>query len=205
MTVGAILLLPTWLDHHYTTKALFADRCLPWRFLHFLQPVLGVLVSLSIVGVAVNPWSLRFEAHMMFADGAFFGGFAFVLVVCILESLRTYRSFAVATFALLLAATALTCMFRFLDVGVAELEKKDEYQKGLKLMSNDFLAYCSPASPNGASSLHSNSYVNLGAFCEWMYLLIMCLILCAKVFVDLHTEPLCARSGARELQDLTNV
>merc|ERR1711924_411089 len=193
------------MGHYHTTKALIADRCLSWRFLHILQPVLGVLVSLSIVGVAVNPWSLRFEAHMMFADGAFFGGLAFALVVCILESLRTYRSFAVATFALLLAATALTFMFHFLNVGIAELEKEDEFQKGLKLMTNDFLAYCSPASPNGASSLHSNAYVNLGAFCEWMYLLIMCSILCAKIFLDLHTEPLCARSEAGEMQVLTNV
>lgn len=206
MTVGAILLLPTWVDHHYTTKALVADRSLPWRFLHLLQHVLGVLVSLSIVGVALNPWSLRYDVHMIFADGAFFGGLAFAMVVCIIESLRTYRSCAVATLALLLAAALLTCMFHFLDVGVAELGGDlNDVENDMKLIANDFVAYCSAASSKEASSLHSNAYVNLGAFCEWMYLLLMCSILCSKVFFDLHTEPLRARSEAGELHYLTNV
>jgi len=50
-------------------------------------PWCGVLVSISICGVALNPWDSRLMLHCVFANGFFGGGFLFSLMVAWAEDI----------------------------------------------------------------------------------------------------------------------
>eukprot|EP00929_Paragymnodinium_shiwhaense_P064548 TRINITY_DN32335_c0_g1_i4.p1 TRINITY_DN32335_c0_g1~~TRINITY_DN32335_c0_g1_i4.p1 ORF type:complete len:250 (+),score=6.39 TRINITY_DN32335_c0_g1_i4:66-752(+) len=143
MTLGALLLVPTWLDYHRTTKPHVCTAHWTWRCLHTVQPVVGIWCSLSIMGVALNPWNLRFLLHILSADGIFFGGLTFVLIGCVLECRRTRCHSLIAVAVLLVSGAALMLMFYFLGVGVRELKGTDASRDiGLQLMTHDFPAYC---------------------------------------------------------------
>eukprot|EP00927_Polykrikos_kofoidii_P034424 TRINITY_DN2921_c0_g2_i1.p1 TRINITY_DN2921_c0_g2~~TRINITY_DN2921_c0_g2_i1.p1 ORF type:complete len:114 (-),score=15.39 TRINITY_DN2921_c0_g2_i1:367-708(-) len=88
MTSSGVLLLPAWLDYYHATKVKVCTSHCGWVLLSKLVVVTGTICSISVAGVALNPWSERLYLHLFFANGVFIGGAVFIAIDCLLSYRR---------------------------------------------------------------------------------------------------------------------
>jgi len=88
MTVSALLVLPLCFDYARASKHCIHSEEPLQKWLQAILPVLGVLITISICGVALNPWSHRLLLHGIAATGVFNIGFLFCLVAACFNYLR---------------------------------------------------------------------------------------------------------------------
>lgn len=164
MTAGSLLLLPTWCDFYLMMRPEFHAASATWRCLHRCLPFMGAWCSLSIAGVALDPWDLRLQWHVFFADGIFFGGIIFALVASLLGRQRGRPHRGPLT-VVAIAFAAVVLMTGFVTQGVAEVGKEG-LKSSMVLMRDEYAAYCKGMGP----SWHRNANVNIAALFEWILL-----------------------------------
>lgn len=165
MSAAALALMPTWFDYYLaitSDESKVGGAC--WRCLHKCVPIVGVLCSISILGVAMNPWHLRFIAHLLAATGIFYGSGLLLLLDSLLGWKRG-ESFKRVLCVALLAFTSLVLMTVFGARAGSALEAKGaEIYMGM--LGTDFHGYCTGA----AGSLHYVWECNVCAMFEWLLL-----------------------------------
>lgn len=177
--LASILLIPSWFDYWHATKCHLVTSQKRWRRLHSSLPCMGVWCSGSLIGVAANPWDVRFHMHMMFAACFFDGGIVFALATCLVDhrrGLATRRTLL----AVCIAMFALVFMIFFISRGLREGGNSMVFHS-LALMRHDFRAYCE--GPPG--TIHHNENVNFAAASEWVLIGTLLLVAFVKLYQEL--------------------
>jgi len=197
MTSAAVLLTPSWFDYYHAIKVGLNTNCWYWACLGRLLPTVGVVNSLSVIGVALNPWNERLALHLLFANGIFFGGAVFIATDSLLGYARG-RSFKRVLFVAAVAFSSLLLMFGFLRMGSSRL-KKQRLKFSFKMMGTDFNGFCTGA----AGSIHADGNINVAAMFEWMLLASVALACFAKLHIELHVFPRSTRQVANPVHIAT--
>merc|ERR1712217_830310 len=149
---------------------------------------MGCICSLSICGVALNPWYMRLTVHLIAAQGIFIGGIVFSLIATIIGYRRGKpyrRSLAVVV----QAAVAVALMSYFGSRGFNRLHEANgpDGDSGFLLMAKDFKAYCKgDTGLQGGPTMHGDVDINLAAFFEWVLLLSVVSLAFVKLIFELH-------------------
>lgn len=164
MTLSALMLLPTWFDIYVIARHSLRDASGFRLCVHRLIPISGVLCSVCIVGVAMNPWNLRLETHFMFADGVFFSSIAMTFLLAFIGGRSKRRACMPLTMA---SAAFVFCllMFHYVGAGIAELGE-NSLKDNVELIRGDYTTFCTGV----GQSFHAYRNINLGAFYEWLLL-----------------------------------
>lgn len=186
MTLAAVLLLPSWIDYYLATKAdMQAERFFPWRCAHHCILGMGIMCSLSVAGVALNPWDQRLFLHLSAANGIFYGSIVFNVFILIVNCRRkVWRWYAVA-----LIASA--CAGLVLMIGFMEDVTEEGLEQSFTLMRSNYLSYCKGEDV----SLHASWRVNVAALFEWILLLSTT----ALAFHTIHSELRLWQQPSRDL------
>eukprot|EP00930_Biecheleria_cincta_P006912 TRINITY_DN108018_c0_g1_i1.p1 TRINITY_DN108018_c0_g1~~TRINITY_DN108018_c0_g1_i1.p1 ORF type:complete len:262 (+),score=19.34 TRINITY_DN108018_c0_g1_i1:107-892(+) len=183
MTATAIALSPSWFDYYHATKEGLSSAHRFFACLHKSQAVVGVLCSISIAGVALNPWGERLSLHLFFANGVFNGGSLYLAI----DSLLAYKRGQPFKLVLLMTCSAymsLLAMLLFGSKGSSQIHADGDTITFAMIVS-DFEGYCKQKK----GSLHAYWSINMAAMFEWMLLASVTL----TCFVRLH-------AGLREWQ-----
>jgi len=196
MTVSGLLVLPLCFDYARATKTCI-DTSEPLQgWLHTAVPWCGALISISICGVALNPWDRRLILHGIFANGVFGAGFMFCLLTASLNYLRgaSYRrGFAIVTLiALCGIGTAVFGTLALQDLtkqniihAVEDGEVKQTILTSMKLIRENFLDFCT----GQLGSLHRDMNTNICGLLEHIILGSLVALAWAQIHYDLHTWP----------------
>jgi len=202
MTLAACGLVPTWFDYYFQTKVgLRTDHCC-WACLHKLVPAVGVWCSISIAGVALNPWDERLDVHIFFANGIFMGGITFVLIASILGYARGL-SFKRVLFVGIFAFSSLVLMSVFVGKGFEDLKEAGTAAENFRMLGTDFKGYCT----GKPGSLHAEDNVNVGAMFEWFLLASVTLTCFVKLYNELGNasgQQLQARDSESSVKNTPN-
>lgn len=212
MTLAALLWLPTWFDHFRATQdregarlanmaggivatATDAETQLlegaapttaahrPPSLVERIQPYVGVVCSLGIVGVALDPEDERIVIHGFSANAAFAGGVAFTWISTWLRRQRgqpwavSLAGNIVATGSFLMLGPAVTAAC----VHASSCDVSDPlawFDASFRLMHANYGEYCRgedlPAAngkPSPGPSMHGVNELNVAAFFEWSMLI----------------------------------
>jgi len=203
--LASLCLVPTWFDFYQSTRTGMESGRFLWRCMHVGLPAVGVWCSVSIAGVALNPWDYRIVAHLLSALGIFFGGALFAALASVIDWHRGL-SFRRPLALVVVAVTAEVLMFVFLGLGLDDLRASGEASgsandgsASMELMKTDYLAYCQGRDVCSGTTclptMHGNSKVNIGALCEWLLLGSVTLLAFAKLHAELHDWPECSRAA----------
>eukprot|EP00928_Gymnodinium_smaydae_P035603 TRINITY_DN25023_c0_g1_i1.p1 TRINITY_DN25023_c0_g1~~TRINITY_DN25023_c0_g1_i1.p1 ORF type:complete len:270 (+),score=22.56 TRINITY_DN25023_c0_g1_i1:45-854(+) len=183
MTICAILLIPSWIDYYHASKRGLQTNYRRWRFCHMLVLCLGILISISIIGVALNPWHERVDLHMYAAYGVFFSGSAWMVVDSLLWYVRG-RSFKRFSSLAMVALVSMAMGSVYSTRGWDNLRRNEE-KASLEMLGSDFLGYCQ----GGEGSLHKEWYINATALCEWLLVGSAIITTAVKMHLELQSWP----------------
>lgn len=183
LTSSSLFLFPCWFDHHLAAKGLLEDGA-PRKFqwLCTFLPILGVWCSLSILGVALNPWDRRMSLHLVAANGIFVGGPLWVFLGTLIGR-RRGASFKKLWGLVLTAGISMMMMSVFVARGWHQ--RKMSNDASMRQMRFEYEAYCS----GQKGSPHGNINVNIAAAFEWVLLASVIALILGKLLQDLHSWP----------------
>lgn len=150
MNAAALLWMPTWFDYYFATRPQVAAndpscsellRAFECK-LHTLQPFIGVVCSLGIIGVASNPEDRNLIVHGSSANLAFMSGLVFTSISAILRH-RRGRPWKVNASLAVVGIFSFAGMLHVISTTIAA-ENVDMAQ-GLAMIDTDFVR-CSPPS-----------------------------------------------------------
>lgn len=193
MTVAALLAMPNIADLYLATRDKMEEAGCCRRCLHSWMPVLGLWCKGSIIGVALNPWDIRIDAHVLFADGIFFGSIAFTLMATLLTPHAKGGQLMVPLLLVGIAFTSCGMMFWHFGAGM-ELLGEDGVEQSATMMRNDYRAYCT----GQGESLHRHRDFNIAAAYEWSLLSSVIVIVFVTLRRDLRGWPRLAEPSEAE-------
>jgi len=196
MTISGLLVLPLCFDYGRATRLCIHSSEPLQRYLHAALPWCGMLISISICGVALNPWDRRLILHGIFANGVFGCGFLFCLMAGCFNFLRgtSYRrGFAMVTLVALCGIG--TAIFGTLALqgltkqnilnAVEDGKAKATIERSMHLIHENFLDFCT----GQLGSLHRDPYTNVCGLLEHIILGSIVALAFAQIHFDLHTWP----------------
>ena len=231
MTLGALLWLPTWFDHFRATQHDDATRHAQSigvsappttdagdaeaqqlvssttaigpapSFAARLQPYVGVICSLGIIGVALDPEDERLVVHGLSANAAFMGGVAFTWISTWLRRQRG-QPWCVSLLGNIIATGSFLALGPSMTVACAQAPTCDVtdplgyFSESLRLLQTDHGRYCTggdlrppPAPPPAEPSMHGVAGTNLAAFFEWTMLIAILVNVLGSFHHDLKRWP----------------
>merc|ERR1711933_116934 len=102
-------------------------------------PLLGLLLSVSVIGVARNPWNRHFPAHAFWAAGVFLGGQLFAVAETAIALRRGGSALAPLCATTLGIASFWTMVWLLFKDGISAAGELFEVQ--MALMTSDFEAF----------------------------------------------------------------